>query len=59
MTESIVYATLPIHDTITKKMSAKGETYWDLKVSFDSDSDVEDAIRRLKQIDCRMREEFL
>jgi len=48
-----------IHDTITKKMSAKGETYWDIKVSFDSESDVEDAIQRLKQINTRMREEFL
>ena len=48
-----------IHDTITKKMSAKGETYWDTKVSFDSDADVEAAIQRLKEINTRMREEFL
>jgi len=48
-----------IHDKITKKMSAKGETYWDINVSFDSDSDVEDAIQRLKHIDIRMREEFI
>ena len=48
-----------LHDTITKKMSAKGDNYWDIKVSFGSDSDMENAISRLKQIDTRMREEFL
>ena len=48
-----------IHDTITKKMSANGATYWDIKVSFASDVDVEAAIQRLKQINTRMREEFL
>lgn len=53
------HTTTDIHDTITKKMSAKGETYFDIKVSFGSDTDVEAAISRLKQIDIRMREEFM
>jgi len=60
MSEQLLESVQPApSDSIVKKQSAKGDEYWDIKVHFGSDSDVEDAIQRLKQIDIRMREEFL